>query len=362
MQNKYFIKSVSLVFFFFLIQSCSKNDSQYQALPEPAVVVDLTTVPYAELSSYHFFSGELKNLNPTAGVLPYHPTSELFSDYALKKRFVWMPKGTKATYDTDGKILVLPIGAALIKTFYYTKVQPSNNTRIVETRVMIRKATGWIVAEYLWNTDQTEATLQTLGSSLAISWKDQSNVLKSTTYRIPSPTECTMCHNNNLQTFPIGIKPQNLNTDYHYADGVKNQLAKWVAYGYLENTVPTNIVSVVDYNDTSKDLNLRVRSYFDINCAHCHQDGGYASFYALRFPFSQTTTLASMGVCLTPNHQVPGMTGRIVAPGDLSHSILFYRVSTTDQSYRMPFLGRTIVHEEGVQLIQDWITSLTDCE
>ena len=36
-----------------------------------------------------------------------------------KKRFIWLPNGTKATYNGDDEILELPVGAALIKTFYY---------------------------------------------------------------------------------------------------------------------------------------------------------------------------------------------------------------------------------------------------
>jgi hypothetical protein len=34
-----------------------------------------------------------------------------------------MPVGTKATYNGDGNILELPVGAVLIKTFYYDNVQ-----------------------------------------------------------------------------------------------------------------------------------------------------------------------------------------------------------------------------------------------
>ena len=36
-----------------------------------------------------------------------------------------------------------------------------------------------------------------------------------------------------------------------------------------------------------------------------------------------------------------------------------YRVSSNDESERMPLLGRTVVHDEGVALIEEWISSLT---
>lgn len=353
-----------LIVIFFIILSCSTNDKPYIEIPKPQspVLLDLTRVPYSKLSEYKFFDGELKNEKPSYGVIPYEPVSSLFSDYAEKKRFIWLPNGAKATYNGDGNVLELPIGSVLIKTFYYNNVQPSNSTRIIETRLMIRKSSGWIFAEYVWNQEQTEAVLQTEGGFTAISWFDANNSIREINYRIPSPTECATCHTINQQIFPIGIKPQNLNANFNYIEGSKNQLSKWIEFGYLENNIPTNIVSMVDYNDASKSLNLRVRSYFDINCAHCHQDGGFAAFFEMRFPFSQTNVLANMGVCVTPNHFVPGQTGEIVKPSDTNRSILYYRMMTSDFDYRMPFLGRSIKHTEGVLLVEQWINSLTDCE
>ena len=70
---------------------------------------------------------------------------------------MWLPNGSKGTYVADHELIELPVGAVLIKTFYYDSVQPLNNTKIIETRLMIKKSTGWIFAEYVWNEDQTEA-------------------------------------------------------------------------------------------------------------------------------------------------------------------------------------------------------------
>ena len=157
--------------------SCTKEE--YTRVEESPVVVDLTQVPYPKLSDYKFFEGDLKNQKPSFGVLPYQPISELFTDYAQKKRFVWLPNGTKAIYNGDGNVLNLPVGSALIKNFFYTNVQPNNSTRIIETRIMIRKNNEWIFAEYVWNTEQTEAFLDMNGSNTSITWIDENNVEKS---------------------------------------------------------------------------------------------------------------------------------------------------------------------------------------
>ena len=230
--KKNYAFALGLLFFLtFIVIACSKSDDdQYVPVApvESPVTVDLTAVPYAKLSDYKFFEGDLKDQKPTLDVLPYEPSSSLFTDYAHKKRFVWMPKGSKATYNTDSTILELPVGSVLIKTFYYDNVQNIANvggSRIIETRVMIRKATGWIFANYVWNAEQTEATFSLTGSITPISWKDEHNVIKSANYEIPVESRCMVCHKVKqivdggvAETYiPIGIKPQNLNFNYIYA-------------------------------------------------------------------------------------------------------------------------------------------------
>lgn len=326
--------------------------------PVSPVVLDLSQVPYPKLSDYKFFEGAMKNQKPALGVLPYDLNSHLFTDYALKKRFVWMPKGVKASYAEDGKILNFPTGSVLIKTFYYDNVQPNNTTVILETRLMIKKADGWIFAEYVWNEEQTDAVLDMEGSLRDISWKDENDVIKSANYRIPSAYECLTCHKSSDLPIPIGPKPQNLNLSYNYVDGTKNQLTKWVEMGYLNSNYPSNIVTTVNYEDESQSLELRVRSYVDINCAHCHQENSHCSYRAVRFAFSETTDISNMGICIPQGESVGDAFTYIVTPSNVNRSSMPFRLQSVAPSNRMPLLGRTIVHEEGVQLVKDWINSL----
>ena len=365
MKNKYALLVFTLITIIILI-SCSKSD-QEEYLDLPEVSVNLATVPYAKLSDYHFFDGPMKDQKPVLDVLIYEPASSLFTDYAHKKRFVWMPKGTKATYDGDGKILNLPVGSALIKNFYYDNVQnttPIGSTRIIETRIMIRKASGWIFAEYVWNAAQTEAYLDMAGSNTTIEWKDNNNITHVVdSYRIPSDQQCMTCHKYNEQPIPIGIKPQNLNNNFTFTTGIKNQLAKWIEVGYLENNLPTTMSSTVNYDDTSKPLDLRVRSYLDINCAHCHQTNSHCDYRPMRFAFNETSNLSNMGVCVNTQDMAdfPPALSKIVNPNNINRSMMYYRLNTDNESYRMPLIGRTEIHAEGVALIEQWINSLSPC-
>ncbi len=360
MTKKYAILSffaISLLFVF----SCTDNDDE-EYIPISPVTVDLTQVPYENLSDYHFFEGEMKDQKPSLDVLPYIPASTLFTDYAHKKRFIWIPKGVKSTYNGDGNVLELPVGSAIIKTFYYDNVQPENTTRIIETRIMIRKSTGWIFAEYIWNEAQTEATLDMSGSFTNIEFVNENGDLLNVNYRIPSETECLTCHKRNDQPIPIGIKPQNLNFNYNYGVETKNQLQKWIENGLLENTLPETINSTVNYNDTSQPLELRVRSYVDMNCAHCHHEGSHCDYRPIRLAFDETTNPANLGVCIPPQEDINSALTNIITPANKNRSVMYYRLSATDESVRMPLLGRSIVHTEGIELLEQWINTLEHCD
>jgi len=369
------LKNYLLLFCFVLLSSaCSQEESGYVTLDaaknggsvSSPVKFDLTQVPFPKLSDYHFFVGELKNQTPAYAVLPYQPASSLFSDYAHKKRFVWLPKNTKASFNGAENVLEFPVGAVLIKTFYYDNVQPANTTKIIETRLLIRKADGWKLYDYIWNEQQTEAYLDTDGNGVfvPVTWIENGST-KSTTYKIPSQTECVTCHKINInqtangeKETPIGPKPQNLNTLYNYGTTTKNQLEKWKQMGYINNTLPalSSIYSTVDWRDTSKPLALRARSYIDMNCAHCHRVGGHCDYVPQRFDFSNTNNY-TLGICLTPLFQVPDHP-YVIKAGDADQSELVYRIDTNEGSEMMPIIGRTLIHDEGVQLIKDWINSL----
>lgn len=361
MAKKYFF-----VLFLCSVVFASCNDSEEEYVPVPVepvspINVDLTRVPYANLSEYHFFSGEMKNLIPEVGVLPFKPSSSLFTDYALKKRFVWMPKGYKATYNSDGTILNFPVGAVLIKNFYYETIQPGNLKKNIETRVMIKKESGWIFAEYVWNDAQTEAVLESAGSYKTIHFIDPSGENITTNYRIPSNTECLICHKTNEVPFPVGVKPQNLNFNYPYQSGEKNQLQKWIEQGYLENNLPNNITSTVNYEDVSKPLEERMRSYVDANCAHCHKTNSHCDYRPIRLAFNETSIRSNLGVCVPPDEVINTALTNIISPGNKNRSVMYYRLNTTEESARMPLLGRSVIHKEGILLLEQYINSLSPC-
>ncbi len=328
------------------------------ATTDAQVLFDLADVPYPTLSAYRFFTGPLDQLKPNSGVLPFTPINTLFTDYALKSRFVWMPVGTRAQYAGDHVPLEFEEGAVLLKNIWYDNVAPDGARRIIETRMMFRRNGAWEFANYIWNPDQTEAHLDMGGGYLPISWTDVEHGAMSTTYRIPSASECFTCHKVNTDPLPIGPIPRNLNADMAYADGTMNQLDRWVQEGYLAPGLPPAIGATPDWKDVTLPVVDRVRGYLDMQCAHCHSDQRHCDYRPLRLAYQDTYDPVNLGVCVLPDDPIdPAMT-HIVAAGDTARSMMHLRLGATDASVRMPLLGRTIVHREGLALIDEWINSL----
>lgn len=365
--NTHMRKIYSFLFLVFILIlagcSSSDNDGPIDNTPQEVspVVFDINAVPYPKLTDYNFFKGNLTNLDPVYGVLPYEPVSSLFTDYALKSRFIWMPDGVSASYVADDEIFNFPSGTILIKNFYYNNVTPNNSKKILETRLMIKKGDEWIFANYKWNDAQNDAFLDMEGSFVPIEWV-QNGQTKNVLYRIPSQSECLTCHKQTERAIPIGPKPQTINFNLTYADGSKNQIEKWEEFGYLNIGSPGNIQSMVNYNDTSKSLDERMRSYLDINCAHCHNEQGHCNYLPIKLAYSETSDPLNLGICVVPNINISGFVGEevthIVVPGNINKSTMYHRMNSDLENIRMPMIGRSLIHEEAVVLTTQWINSL----
>ena len=126
------------------------------AAPAPHVASDLlqAETPAPTLAAYGLFTDAAGRI-PAPGVRPYTLNTPLFSDYAEKFRYVWMPPGTAARYSPTG-VLDFPIGTTLVKTFAYPADfrTPDKAVRLIETRLLVRRTTGWVPLSYVWNDTQ----------------------------------------------------------------------------------------------------------------------------------------------------------------------------------------------------------------
>ena len=301
---------------------------------------------------------------PSDGVLPYDLNTPHFADYANLHRFVWMPDGRACDYGPHGEI-EFPVGAVLIITMGYSADLrvPELGEHIVETRLWMKRSDGWIGAQYAWNDDTSDAHLSLAGEKTDVAWIHSDGQQRQHTFRVPNRNQCIQCHEISEQLVPLGpVHARYLNKDYGYENGVRNQLERWVEAGYLKSlpddrdTIPRMAV----WDDPSTgDLDGRARAYLDMNCSSCHRKGGVGFTSGLDLRYDQREPV-KFGIFKSPVAAGRGAgNGRfVIEPGHPDRSILLFRLQSTDPGIRMPVVGRSIAHEEGIALIRQWISEM----
>ena len=343
-----------------------------------------------KLSDWHLMAADGGRLVLNNGVVPYDLNTPLFTDYAQKLRTLWMPKGSSATYQAD-TAFDFPVGTIISKTFFYPR-QPGMgaradagkpdavlatydssrnggerldlaNVRLIETRLLVRRKTGWIALPYVWNAEQTDAVLARTGQQVALDVQHEDGSHRPLTYVVPNVNQCASCHVADLKTRqfqPIGPKARHLNRDYTHDGVTENQLAYLTRIGYLTGApAPQAAPRNANWRDDKQTLDARARAYLDINCAHCHNDKGAANTTALHLNIGAPADL-HLGLCKPPVAAGAGTGGRQygIMPGKPDESIMLYRLASAETGVMMPELGRGSVHAEGVALIRAWIAAM----
>ena len=288
------------------------------------------------LSELNLFVGDLENLEISPYGFEYDLVTPLFTDYAHKQRFIVLPSGEKLTYNGNGFPL-FPDNTLIAKTFYYNNDETdlSQGKKIIETRVLIKIDGAWELGNYKWNESQTDATLDTAGAVVPVTWVNTEGEPQSINYEIPSSTDCFTCHSNSSSVVPIGPKLRSLNFNVNGS----NQLQALIDNDMLEGlTDPTTVSALPNWEDTSLGLDRRARAYMDINCAHCHTQGGFCEEQSnLRLSFETAYEESNIYN---------------------SRFSILTRIQNTIPEYGMPYIGTTILHDEGVSLLVDYINSL----
>lgn len=329
----------------------------------PNLTAILAERPAQTLSAYRLFR-DARADTPTAGVTPYDLATPLFSDYALKSRYVFMPPGAVATY-ADDDAFAFPVGTVLAKTFAYPADfrRPASDVRKIETRLLIRHAAGWTAQTYVWDPDGGEARLQIAGARMPVHFVDATGAARDIQYAVPNKNQCKGCHALGDALTPLGPRARNLNRSFIYAAGAENQIAHWSRAGLLTGAPdPAHAPRVPLFADPADGtLDARARAYLDVNCAHCHNPEGPASNSGLDLRLTQTDPVR-WGL-----RKRPVAAGRATAdllyaidPGHPDRSILVHRMESVDPGVMMPELGRTTVHSEGAALVRRWIAAMDD--
>jgi uncharacterized repeat protein (TIGR03806 family) len=290
-------------------------------------------------------------LVPHPTLVPYEINAPLWSDAAVKKRWVSVPEGQKISM-VDGK-LKLPVGSYVVKHFELpASVSPSGRGRRLETRIMVVGEDETYGLSYKWNDAGTDADLVT--EPMYDGFEDEAAGL-SRTWHFPSAGQCWNCHRaeNRLLGF---VAPQ---LNKKVGDGT-DQIAAFVQKNVFDSSVTTDVALVPPF-DASASLDLRATSYIAANCSSCHHPRDeFVGYWDARFG----VPLADRMLVNMPNHDSPmaarlGLPGALlVVPGNPKASLLLARIKSNDPDLRMPPLGRNLVDADAAALIEQWIAAM----
>ena len=304
-----------------------------------AVIMD-SAMPRS-LSAYGFFADPAAQI-PNGGVTPYRLNTPLYSDGAEKLRFVYLPDGAAMAPNGEG-LLDIPVGGALIKTFAFGE---GDERRLIETRVLLHRADGWLALPYLWNEEQTDAKLAIAGARVDVTTPRGEAI----SYRVPNKNQCKECHGLDGEVTPIGPKARNLSRDW---------LGEMVAAGHLDR-VPIGADQLPLWEKrAAANLTAAARGYLDVNCAHCHRPGATASNSGLDLRWEQQSPDA-IGIGKRPVAAGRGAGGHLfdIVPGSPEDSILTYRMGSTEPGVAMPELGKSTVDEDGLAIVRRWVAEM----
>lgn len=298
----------------------------------------------------------LTTLEPADGVIPYEMVEPFWSDGAEKYRWVAIPNdGTPNTaaeqiqFSENGNWL-FPAGSVMIKHFEL-------GGKRLETRFEVKGDDGqFYYLTYKWNEDDTEATLLTGGLDEEITVDGQPQI-----WRYPSTSECLTCHQNAVGG-ALGLRTRYLNQEMTYPrTQIKaNQLITLSHIGLIDQPIDESdtqrFLTLAAKDQLTAPLEYRARSYLDVNCSYCHQPatGNRANFDARittalpKQNFINGAVMSSLGI----------EDARLIVPQVVNKSIVHYRINALG-NHAMPPLAKNKVDEAGIQLIEEWINSLS---
>lgn len=300
-----------------------------------------------KLSEFGFFSGQGVSA-PNPALIGYSLRTPLFSDYAQKQRFVYLPGAAQAQIGADG-VVAFPVGSALIKTFGYGE---GAGFRPIETRILLHRAAGWEALPYVWNADLSDADLKLSGTRLPVSVTKPSGERVSISYAVPNKNQCKECHARQGQVVPIGPVIRNMAFAPHAQQAFAGR-SQWAGK-------PVRSDGPVWDDPATGSLDSRARAYLMVNCAHCHNPQGSASNSGLFLNYDKAGDAVATGIYKRPVAAGRGSGGHDfdIAPGKPEASIMIHRMASTEPGVAMPEVGRAMAHDEGVALIREWISSL----
>jgi uncharacterized repeat protein (TIGR03806 family) len=292
-------------------------------------------------------------------LVPFTVNCALWSDAALKQRWLALPRGTQIHFTPTGE-WTFPAGTVFVKHFALSSDERDPaQLRWLETRLLVRDLKGGVYGvTYRWRADRSDADLLPDGADEEVRVRTADGGTRVQRWHYPSRAECLQCHNP-VAGFVLGVKTRQLNRDTGEHAGAGNQLLALAGRGMFDHPPAAGELAamprLVALDDPHASVEERARSYLDANCAHCHRPGmvGFANFDA-----RYDTPLAEQNLIhgrVIIDHGIDR--ARNIMPRDPWRSMVLVRLETSDE-LKMPPLARALVDHAAAALLRSWIDEL----
>jgi hypothetical protein len=286
--------------------------------------------------------------------LPFSPQYPLWTDGALKSRWVHLPADSWIDA-SNPDVWEFPVGTRLWKEFRFA--------RRAETRFIERTPAGWQYATYAWTDDESDARLAPdRGIRRSVEIRD------GVRHAIPSRADCRACHEGGPARV-LGLSALQLSPDRDpnaphaepLPDGAVD-LRTLVGRGLVRG-LPPRFVDTPPRIQAASATERAALGYLHGNCSNCHTGAGeLASLdFSLHYPLDAPAGQAPPALLTTlgrPSKFRPGAwtaPADRLRPGDPDTSVLVARMSSRNPVLQMPPLGTRVVDEDAVRLIRQWI-------
>lgn len=264
-------------------------------------------------------------------VLPFEPQYPLWTDGALKRRWIALPAGS-AIDASDVDAWDFPVGTRLWKEFAFE--------RPIETRFMERLADGsWRFATYLWHADGSDAVLAPERGARGVTESSP-----GVPYDVPGRADCLACHGGREERV-LGFGALQL----------AERLPELARRGVIAHLADEYLAAPPRIAARSEDERAAL-GWLHGNCGGCHNARGPLARLDLELdqPLGRPARALETLVEASSHTRTARFPLRVV-PGDPAASDLLAHVASADPLTRMPPLGTRAPDREAVELLTRWI-------
>ena len=288
----------------------------------------------------------------------FSPQYPLWSDGAVKRRWVRLPPGSKIDIAKLDE-WEMPIGTKFWKEFSF-------NDRKVETRFLWRASKGdWVFASYVWNAAQTNAERASENGLPNVA-----EIADGKRHSIPSVTECRSCHDSN-RTETLGFNALQLSNDRDpnalHAEALTGEMLTLKTLVEEGMVTPRRIELIANPPRIAADSpqTRAALGYLATNCGSCHNRKGSIASLGLHMEYTISAgpdpSVCAPALATSVNRRghwvVPEAPdeSRIINPRHPESSALIRRVKSRRPISQMPPIGSVVADQQAVDLLTSWV-------